>query len=189
VVPPPGGGSATLAAAGTPNGACTAQYNNAPAIPSGNIPWGGTNTPVNVCMFTNISSGVEGVNKTWRGNLAGTVWANYQLIDTINPSVAGGPNNPIPISNANVNTGILANTSMETYTQGKPGKGQTCMDCHAYATPQGTTANNSTNQIFTFVLDNADAPTPGAAGKVGGRRAVKLPARVLDIIHGMRKAN
>ena len=139
-------------------------------------------------MFTNISGGVEGVNKTWRANLAGTVWANYQLIDTINPSVAGGPTNPIPISNANVNTGILANTSMETYTQGKVGKGQTCMDCHAYATPQGTTNNTSTNQIFTFVLDNADAPTPGATATAGARRRVKLPPRVLDIIHGMRKA-
>ena len=185
VVPPPGGGSATLATAGTPNGACTAQYNNPPAIPTGNIPWTGTNTPVNVCMFTNISSGVEAVNKAWQANLAGTVWANYQLIDTINPSVAGGPTNPIPISNANVNTGILANTSMETYTQGKPGKGQTCMDCHAYATPQGTTNNNSTNQIFTFVLDNADSP---GATATKGRRPVKLPPRVLDIIRGMRKA-
>ena len=77
---------------------------------------------------------------------------------------------------------------METYTQGKVGEGQTCMDCHAYATPQGTTANNSTNQIFTFVLDNADAPTPGVAATAGARRRVKLPARVLDIIHGMRKA-
>ena len=139
-------------------------------------------------MYTNISSGVEGVNKTWRTNLAGTVWANYQLIDTINPSVAGGPTIPIPVSGANVNTGILANTSMETYTQGKVGQGQTCMDCHAYATPQGTTANNSTNQIFTFVLDNADAPTPGAAG-TAARRRVKLPQHVLDIIHGMRKVN
>ena len=87
-----------------------------------------------------------------------------------------------------MNTGILANTSMETYTQGKVGKGQTCMDCHAYATPQGTTTNNSTNQIFTFVLDNADAPTPALRLRPERRRRVKLPQRVLDIIHGMRKA-
>jgi hypothetical protein len=37
------------------------------------------------------------------------------------------------------------------------------------------------------VLDNADAPTTTAT-KGGGRRAVKLPPRVLDIIRGMRKA-
>jgi hypothetical protein len=187
VVPPPGGGSATLAAANTPNGACTSQYNNAPPIPTTNIPWNGSGTPVNVCMFTNVSSGAAGVNKTWQTSVAGTVWANYQLIDTINPSVAGGPTFPIAITNTNVNTNILANTSMETYTQGSgPGKGQSCMDCHAFATPQGTTTQNASNQIFTFVLDNADAP--GATATAGGRRRTKLPQRVLDIIHGMRKS-
>jgi hypothetical protein len=138
-------------------------------------------------MFTNVSSGAAGVNKTWQTSVAGTVWANYQLIDTINPSVAGGPTFPIAITNTNVNTNILANTSMETYTQGSgPGKGQSCMDCHAFATPQGTTTQNASNQIFTFVLDNADAP--GATATAGGRRRTKLPQRVLDIIHGMRKS-
>ena len=185
VVPPPSGGSATLAAANTPNGACTSQYNVAPAIPTGNIAWNGANPAVNVCMFSNIGSGVAGVNKTWQGNLAGTVWANYQLIDTINPSVAGGPTFPIAISNANVNTNILANTTMETYLQGVgAGKGQSCMDCHAFASPQGTTTQNSTNQIFTFVLGNADAPTAGVGA---ARRRSKLPQNVLDIIRSSRK--
>lgn len=189
VVPPPSASVATLAAANTPNGACTSAYNVAPAVPSGNIPWNGSNTPVNVCQVTNISSGVQQINKSWQSNLAGTVWANYQLIDTINPSVTGGPTNPIPISGANVNTNILANTTMETYVQGNgPGNGQSCMDCHAFANPQGTVTPNSTNQIFTFVLQNAAAPTTTAApgGKIVSRRGT-LPKNVLDIIHGKRK--
>ena len=188
VVPPPSGGSATLAAANTPNGACTSQYNVAPATPTGNIPWNGSNTAVNVCMATNVASGVAQVNQTWQTNLSGTVWANYQLIDTINPSVSGGPTNPIPISNTNVNTNILANTTMETYLQGSgPGNGQSCMDCHAFATPQGTATKNATNQIFTFVLGNADSPATLAATRAGGRRRGRLPQNVLDIIHGKRK--
>ena len=185
-VMPPGGGPATLAAPNTPNGNCTSQYNGAPAVPSGNIPWNNTNPPVNVCQVTNISSGVQQVNQNWRSNLTGTVWANYQLIDTINPSVQGGPQNPIPISKANVNTNILANTTMETYLQGSgPGKGQSCMDCHAYATPQcasGSCAQTSSNQIFTFLLMNADTP-PGLTAY----RRQPLPRKVIGIIESMRR--
>jgi hypothetical protein len=65
----------------------------------------------------NISSSVQQINQNWQGNLAGTVWQHYQLIDTINPSVTGGPQYPIPVTNFNVNTNILANTTMETYVQ------------------------------------------------------------------------
>ncbi len=187
VTPPPSGASpATLAAANTPNGNCgTGQYNQAPSgfPPNQNIPWDSSNPPVNVCQVTNVSSSVQQVNQNWQSNLAGTVWQNYQLIDTINPSVQGGPTYSIPISNANVNTNILANTAMETYVQGSgPGNGQSCMDCHAYATPQGAT-QNSTNQVFTFLLSNATAP----AGVTAAYRKYHLPQNVLRIIQGMRK--
>jgi hypothetical protein len=60
------------------------------------------------------------------------------------------------------------------------------MDCHAFATPQGTTVKNSTNQVFTFVLDNADSPATAAA-KAGPRRS-KPPQNVPDTIHGKRQA-
>lgn len=183
--PPSSASPATLAASNTPNGSCGAgQYNQAPSgFPAGkNIPWNNTNPPVNVCQVTNVSSIVQQINQNWQGNLAGTVWANYQLIDTINPSVQEGPAYGIPISTATVNTNILASATMETYTQGSgPGKGQSCMDCHAFATPQGATQNSS-NQIFTFLLSNAATP-PG----VTAYRKRPLPARVLRIIQGMRR--
>ena len=187
VTAPAAGASATLAAANTPNGACTSQYNSAPPVHSGNIPWTGTSTPVNVCQVTNIASTVQQINTTWQGNLAGTVWANYQLIDTVNPSVQGGPAYSIPISTTTVNTNILANTTMETYLQGVgAGKGQSCMDCHSFATPQcgpkGCSATNpSNNQIFTFLLANADTPPSVTAVK-----RQKLPQNVISIIQSMR---
>jgi hypothetical protein len=182
----------TLAKANTPNGNCGTPppYNVAPPVPTGNIPWSGSNAPVNVCQVTNISSAVAQVNQNWQSNLAGTVWANYQMIDTINPSVSGGPQNPIPISNANVNTNILANTSMETYVQGSgPGNGQSCMDCHAFAQPQGAQGKTSANQIFTFVLGNAATPGPQGLTATAGRTARhghRLPQNVLAIIHKIK---
>jgi len=188
VTPPSQGVSATLANANTPNGNCgTGTYNQAPNgyPPNQNIPWTGAAPPVNVCQVTNVSSTVQSINQTWQGNLQGTVWANYQLIDTINPSVQGGPAYPIAVTNANVNTNILANTTMETYLQGNgAGNGQSCMDCHAFATPQGATTNPSLNQIFTFVLSNAGMPPSAAAAH---RRPTGLPKRVADIIRSMRK--
>ena len=76
---------------------------------------------------------------------------------------------------------------METYLPAAgPGKGQSCMDCHAFATPEETTVKNSTNQVFTFVLENADPPAIAAA-KAGPRRS-KLPQNVLATIHSRRNA-
>ncbi len=186
VTPAPGGLSpATLAAPNTPNGDCgTGKYNQPPPVlqPGQNVPWNNTNTPVNVCQVTDVSSAVEHINQTWQGDLAGTVWSNYQLIDTINPSVKGGPAYKFPISAVTVNTNILANTTMETYVQGAgPGNGQTCMDCHAYGAPQGA-PQNSTNQIFTFLLTDATMP-PG----VTAFRKQPLPENVIRIIQSMRK--
>jgi hypothetical protein len=193
VAPPPQGGSATLAAANTPNGNCSSgTYNVAPSKtqypPNQDIPWTGTATPVvNVCQVTNVGSAVQSANQTWQNNLQGTVWANYQLIDTINPSVQGGPTNPIPVTSANVNTNILANTTMETYLQGAgAGQGQSCMDCHAFATPQGAPQTNpSANQVFTFVLSNAGMPLSATA--TARKTAQRLPKKVLDILSSMRK--
>jgi hypothetical protein len=198
VVPPSQGVSATLAAANTPNGNCppptatiVSPYNVPPSTtqypPNKNIPWTGTAAPVvNVCQVTNVGSAVQSANQTWQNNLQGTVWANYQLIDTINPSVQGGPTYPIAITNTNVNTNILANTTMETYLQGNgPGNGQSCMDCHAFATPQGAPKTNpSANQIFTFVLSNAGMPLSAAAK---AKKRQPLPKKVLAILSGMNK--
>jgi hypothetical protein len=196
VAPPPQGGSATLASANTPNGNCSSgTYNVAPTnYPANqNIPWTGTATPVvSVCQATNIDPAVAAINKTWQTNLQGTVWANYQLIDTINPSVQGGPSYTFAISTATINTNIMANTTMETYLQGDgAGKGQSCMDCHACATPQGaagsaTCTGTSSNQIFSFVLSNAGLPVSATAA-AKKRQQPRLPKKVLDILSGMGK--
>jgi len=66
-----------------------------------------------------------------------------------------------------------------------PGNGQSCMDCHAGATPQGA-QSNSTNQIFTFVLSNAATPAPSGVTAMRGRglrHGHRLPQHVIDLIH------
>lgn len=189
VVPPPGSPQpepATLAAANTPNGKCTSAYNTPAPAPSGNIPWNGGNTPVNVCMVTPIGADVQNINQSWQSKLAGTVWANYQMIDTINPSVAGGPAYKIPVTTATVNTDILANTSMETYFQGQS-FGKSCMDCHAkFGFPQGA-PQTPTYQVFTFVLGDAATPPPAgtqvALKAVPAKREHRLPPALVEAIH------
>ena len=185
VTAPPGSPAppATLATPGTPNGNCTPQYNVPPPPVGGNIPWNSQNTPVNVCRVTNISPAVAQINQTWQSNLAGTVWANYELVDTINPSTPGETPYPIAISSGTVNTNTLANTSMETYFQGT---GQSCMTCHQSGFPQGA-PNTSQYQIFTFVLGDAVTPPPAGSKLLThagpAHRPNRLPRAVLDVIH------
>jgi hypothetical protein len=57
-----------------------------------------------------------------------------------------------------VNTNTLFNTTMETYFQAQ---GANCMSCHGSAAPQeAPTPLTATNQIFTFLLRNADSSDP-----------------------------
>ena len=158
----PSGIPATLAAAGTPNGNCTSNYNVAPAQAKGNIPWNSTNTPNNLCQVTNMPANVQQVNQTWQQQLQGTVWQYYQLVDTLNPCAVGESPCYIfpPINDATntVNTDIFANTAIESYFQT-----HSCMDCHGFGTGQGAPQPlTGTNQIFTFVLQNAYNPNPTA---------------------------
>ncbi|HEY0394106.1 MAG TPA: hypothetical protein VGD01_06380 [Candidatus Elarobacter sp.] len=183
----------TLATPGTPNGACTSSYNVAPTSPPSNVPWTSGNTPVNVCRVTPIPADVAQSNQTWRGKLSGTVWANYEMIGTINPAPAGASPYPIPpppTNNTPVNTDTLANTTMETYFQFAH---TSCMTCHAGAAPQGVSQPPPTtaNQIFTFVLGDAVTPPPSthalAASAPGARpahRRAALPPRVLELLRG-----
>ena len=161
---PPSGVPATLAASGTPNGSCTSPpYNVGPAQVKGNIPWNNTNTPDNICQVTNIPSDVQSANKTWQGNLNGTVWQYYQMVNTLNPcpsGVSGCVDFP-PIYNTSnlVNTGVFANTAVESYYQT-----HSCLDCHGYGTGDGAPQPlTGTNQIFTFVLQNAYYQQPPSA--------------------------
>jgi hypothetical protein len=173
-VPANGGIQPTLATPSTPNGMCTSSYNQIPSTPKQNIPWNNSSTPVNVCRVTNIPADVQLVNQRWRSRLAGTVWANYQMIDTLNPATFGRPGFPIPVSKNQANTNTFANVSLETYVQGQ---GQSCMQCHAFGFPQGA-PQNGTYQVFTFLLGNADSSNPSVP-KQG------LPREVLDRLHAV----
>jgi hypothetical protein len=165
----------------TPNGNCTSQadggggneYNVPPAAAAGDIPWTQTNTPVNVCRTTLLDSGVLAANAFWQPLVKNTVWQYYQLINTVNPSVPGGPSYSFPNNTtATVNVDTMANVTMETYSQAGTST-PSCMSCHAYAAPQGApTPLTSANQIFTFILANADSSDPALKLKKGAPRVV-----------------
>jgi hypothetical protein len=158
----------------TPNGNCDTSYNKSPGRISGNIPWTNTNTPNNVCRVTDIPAGVLTMNKFWRSQLKGTVWQNYELINTINPSVKGGPSYPFAqdttTPTATINTYLMSNATMETYVQNTsftPPQ-MSCLMCHAFAKPQGAPNGiTSANQVFTFLFSNADS-----AGSTGMMRSI-----------------
>jgi hypothetical protein len=108
-----------------------------------------------------LPSDVTNSNKFWQGQLQGTVFSYYQLDYTINPTVQGTTGftfPPIQDPNNTINTNTFFNTTMETYFQGQ---GKNCMMCHGAASPQGVpTPLTATNQIFTFLLMNADSSDP-----------------------------
>jgi len=171
----------SLAQPNTPNGNCTSSYNIAPPAVTGNVPFDGQNAPVNVCQVNYpIPSNVQQVNQTWQTQLQGTPFAYYQLNNTINPAPSPSPQStpgfsyfpPINDPNNTVQTNTLANTSMETYFQ-EPG--QDCLSCHGYGQPDGAPQPlTGTNQVFTFLLSNADT-APGAAAAVRAKRLITLP--------------
>jgi hypothetical protein len=153
---PPSGIPATLAAPNTPNGNCTSQYNVQPSPVSGNIPWNNSNTPNNICQVTLIPSNVQQVNQNWQAQLQGTVWQYYQMVNTLNPYSPGDgtPYTFPPINSQSdpINLNIYANAAIESYFQSTT----TCMSCHGSAAGDGVpTPITGTNQIFTFVLQNA----------------------------------
>ena len=173
------GAHPTLAPPNTPNGNCTAQYNKAPPIAKGNIPWSNSNTPNNLCAVTPIPADVQQANQSWQQQLQGTVWQYYQMVNTLNPCPSGDSScyafPPIKDKSNTINLDVLANTAIESYKQKS-----NCMDCHGYATGQGApTKPSGTNQIFTFVLQNAYFPqaTPTAASRVNFSKLFLNPPR------------
>jgi len=153
---------ATLAAPNTPNGACTSKFNVKPPKTSGNIPWNSSNTPNNICRVTPIPPDVQAINQTWQGQVQGTVWQYYQMVNTINPcSAAPCYSFPptIPGDSSTINVNALANTAIESYFQTQSGTTSTCMSCHGYAAGNGAPSTmTASNQIFTYVLLNAYMP-------------------------------
>ena len=96
--------------------------------------------PVQVTRLNAIPDGTRALNPSWQKAVAGTVWANYQLVFTQWPTTpgqfktmeAGGiyPQDagaPFPVSG-------VTNTAMETYFQSQTDAagagGNSCMRCH-----------------------------------------------------------
>lgn len=92
---------------------------------------------------------VADLNTPFRALLKGTVWENYMLLATQWPSDNGSHTDPL---GAPAPT-YLANTTLETYSQGKiPLASSSCMACHGNATTHHVPATPSD---FTFILEKA----------------------------------
>ncbi|HEY3824680.1 MAG TPA: hypothetical protein VGL82_08980 [Bryobacteraceae bacterium] len=146
-------------------------------------------TPVQVLRLDPIKSDVQKLNDQVRqmSGIKGTVWGNYELVDTQWQS-----DFPIPIKISNPNTAedlypqlkgfpedAVANTTMETYFQGfKGGKpdpaknmigistfGTSCLHCHY----------TSAQYDFSWML--ADQAWPSAPGTTGTTKAVMKKAK------------
>ncbi|HLJ87832.1 MAG TPA: hypothetical protein VKZ53_13485 [Candidatus Angelobacter sp.] len=161
----------------------------APTPLSGNVPWpnqnwNNPNTANNICRVTPIPSAVQQVNSTWQAALSKTVWTYYQMVGTINPCPTGssscvqmpyafGTPTPTPTPVPLVNTADLANTAIESYGQATTSGVNSCLDCHAFATPQpNSQPPDPSLQVFTFVLQNAFTSTGQVA--TSRRRFVEL---------------
>jgi hypothetical protein len=89
------------------------------------------------------------MNASFQGILKGTVWANYMLISTQWPTNATSKTDPTGLPAPT----YLANTTLETYIQGKvPQSSSNCIACHNNATTLHTPATPSD---FTYILENA----------------------------------
>jgi hypothetical protein len=122
-----------------------------------------------VCRQNAIPVAVQQLNASWQKKLAGTVWANYELLDTMNPPPPGQQGFPIPVTNVPVNLQTLANTSMETYVQKT-----SCLTCHANAFPENA-PHTSEFQVFSFLLGNADSSSPSV-------KPAGIPGSVLNMV-------
>ena len=87
------------------------------------------------------------LNDSFRQILDGTVWQHYELISTQWPADATSPTDPNGVPAPT----FLANTTLETYSQGEvPQASSSCMACHGNAVD--TTGRPSD---FTYILERA----------------------------------
>lgn len=155
------------------------------AVPAAVVPGKPLPAPVPVLVsappFQQVPSDLQPINAQWQAALKGTVWENYILVGTVNPSVGSATPYPTPgyvftdsVTNIvlpaiNVNTGDMANSTMETYMyNGQPivstnsGNFNNCVVCHAGATPQffveDTAKINGSLQVFSFLFGMAQIP-------------------------------
>jgi len=124
----------------TPPNAGSTTFNNGAGqpMPTANpIPFPPPETPpspFNVIRVKPINSSTIQTDAAYRDALKGTVWANYQLVMTQWPLVAGNPTIPGSVQNTFPGTigssTSFANTSMETFEQRIVSTG--CMACHNF---------------------------------------------------------
>ena len=96
-----------------------------------------------------VAQEVDDLNRSFRNLLKGTVWENYLLITTQWPS---NNESKTDCNGAPMPT-FLANTTLETYSQGRvPLASSSCMACHGNATTRHVPAVASD---FTFILEKA----------------------------------
>jgi hypothetical protein len=96
-----------------------------------------------------VANEVADLNRQFRALLKGTVWENYELLATQWPS----DNTSKTDCNGQPAPTFLANTTLETYSQGViPLASSSCMACHGNATTQHDSATPSD---FTFILEKA----------------------------------
>jgi hypothetical protein len=109
---------------------------------------------------------VATLNRSFRALLKGTVWENYMLLATQWPSDFGSK---VDCNGAPAPT-FLANTTLETYSQGKaPLASSSCMACHGNATMLRVPAVPSD---FTFILEKAQCES-GSCGPAVPKPAIK----------------
>lgn len=123
--------------------------------------------PVNVSRITPIPDYIQQLNAEYQSLLAGSVWANYQLVGVVNPALGG--NQSFPMNNATgiyTNVNFMANVTMETYKQKESFSASVnfsnCVGCHSFGTPLADPADQpyalANYQIFTFLLSDANVP-------------------------------
>jgi hypothetical protein len=100
-----------------------------------------------ITRVTPITPEVIKLNASFQGLLTGTVWNNYQLVSTQWPTASTSPTDPNGVP-APV---FLANTTMETYIQGRtPQASSSCIACHGNAA-----ATSGRGADFTYILQRA----------------------------------
>ena len=115
--------------------------------------------PYNVQRLKPIAPELEDANRRWQASLAGTPWANYQLVLVEWPGLGSSSKisaleaKPEPPSFTNQHSNLV-NTTMETFLQngaGPTSQGMrfTCMGCHNGA--------RQVDYVFTILL-NAKSP-------------------------------
>ena len=134
--------------------ACTGCPVNQPLPP----PWNPDvrAAPSQITRVIPIDSATRALNAEWQGRLRGvngrSVWQFYELVSTQWPTAPGASlGGPTPMGNPAPQ--FLANTTLETYIQGRvPNVSSSCIGCHNNAT---TTTNMFSD--FSYLLERAQS--------------------------------